>query len=217
MAVGKRTLPPPKTGRGEATRRKILDAARREIGRKGFNEASISTITAEAGVGQGTFYIYFRSKEEVMRELVGDMGRTLRHKLTEAIGNATDRIDAERRGLLAYLQFARKMPAIYRLVEESQFVDPAIYRQYYTDFARSYRKGLLDAAKRGEITQGDAEVRAWALMGMAVFLGQRYGVIDTRTPLGPVVDEAVGLIADGIAAKPQSLLPKPSIASARSA
>lgn len=217
MMDSERPLPPPKTGRGEATRRKILDAARREIGRRGFTEASISTITAEAGVGQGTFYLYFRSKEEVMRELVGDMGRALRRQLTEAIEEATDRIDAERRGLLAYLQFARRMPAIYRLVEESQFVDPAIYRQYYTDFARSYRKALVAAARKGEVTPGDAEVRAWALMGMAVFLGQRYGVIDTKTPLGPVVDEAVGLIASGIARKPQPRGAKPTMASARSA
>jgi len=37
---------------------------------KGFAEASISTITAEAAVAQGTFYVYFRSKDDVARELV---------------------------------------------------------------------------------------------------------------------------------------------------
>src|SRR5215470_5532687 len=63
-------LPAPKTRRGERTRQKILDAAQREIGSKGFAEASISTITAEAVVAQGTFYVYFRSKEDVARELV---------------------------------------------------------------------------------------------------------------------------------------------------
>src|SRR3546814_10577911 len=92
----KRALPLPKTGRGEMTRRKILDAAQREIGRRGFAEASVATITAEAGVAQGTFYIYFRSKEEIMRELVLHMGRMLRHHLTEATAEARDRLDAER-------------------------------------------------------------------------------------------------------------------------
>ena len=62
-------LPAPKTKRGERTRQKILDAAEREIGRKGFSEASISTITAEAAVGQGTFYLYFRTKEDVLANL----------------------------------------------------------------------------------------------------------------------------------------------------
>jgi AcrR family transcriptional regulator len=200
MDAQTKPLPPPKTGRGEITRRKILDAARREIGRRGFAEASVSSITAAAGVGQGTFYLYFRSKEDVMRELVQHMGRSLRRHLTEAIEGAPNRIEAERRGLRAYLEFARKTPAIYRIVEESQFVDPAIYRRYYTDFARSYRTALTQAAKRGEISPGNLEVRAWALMGMAVFLGHRYSVKDTKTPLGPVVDAAVDLIANGMAA-----------------
>ena len=60
-------LPAPKTQRGERTRQKILDAAEREIGARGFSDASIATITAEAAVAQGTFYLYFRSKEEVLR------------------------------------------------------------------------------------------------------------------------------------------------------
>ena len=199
MDAGK-PLPPPKTGRGEITRRKILDAARREIGKRGYAESSVSSITTAAGVGQGTFYLYFRSKEEVMRELVQHMGRNLRRHLTEATEGAPDRIEAERRGLRAYIEFARRTPAIYRIVEESQFVDPAIYRRHYADFARSYRKALTQAAKKGEITAGNLEVRAWALMGIAVFLGQRYGVQDTKTALGPVVDAAIELIGRGMAA-----------------
>src|SRR5947209_20065397 len=91
--------PAPKTKRGERTRQKILDAAQREIGRKGFAEASISTITAEAAVGQGTFYLYFRSKEDVLRELVLRMGRRLRCHLTLAVADAPTRLEAEHRGL----------------------------------------------------------------------------------------------------------------------
>src|SRR5258707_11680400 len=120
-------LPAPKTKRGERTRQKILDAAQREIGRKGFAEASISTITAEADVGQGTFYLYFRSKEDVLRELVLRMGRRLRRHLTLAVADAPSRLEAERRGLRAFLEFVRANPDLYRVVAESQFVDQAVF------------------------------------------------------------------------------------------
>lgn len=202
MNPRKRALPLPKTGRGEITRRKILDAAKREIGRRGFAEASVSTITAEAGVAQGTFYIYFRSKEDVMRELVLHMGRMLRHHLTEATAAATDRIDAERLGLRAFLDFVRRNPDLYKVVEESQFVDEKVYRQYYTEFAKSYRIALAASEKRGEIAPGrnghTIEVRAWMLMGIAVFLGQRYGLWDPKVPLDPIVEAATGMIAHGL-------------------
>src|ERR1700694_2681611 len=85
-------LPAPKTKRGERTRQKILDAAAREIGRKRFAEASLTTITAGPDGAQATFYLYFRSKEDVRRELVLRMGRRLRRHLTLAIANAPTRL-----------------------------------------------------------------------------------------------------------------------------
>lgn len=191
-------LPAPKTKRGERTRQKILDAAEREIGRKGFAEASISTITAEAEVGQGTFYLYFRSKEDVLRELVLRMGRRLRRHLTLAVGDAPGRLEAERRGLRAFLEFVRANPDLYRVVAESQFVDPAVFRRYYEEFAAGYVKVLRAAEKRGEIRKGDAEVRAWALMGVSDMVGRRFALWDAKTPLKRVADAAFALVADGL-------------------
>lgn len=191
-------LPPPKTSRGELTRQKILDAAEREIGGKGFAETSVSTITSEAGVGQGTFYIYFRSKEDVLRELVMRMGRRLRRHLTLAIADAPSRLEAERRGLLAFLEFARAHPNLYRVVEQSQFVDPVIHRRYYEEFARGYRAALLAGETAGELRPGDADVRAWALMGLSVMLGHRYGLWDPSVPLKPIADAAFDMIGKGL-------------------
>ncbi|MCC6946651.1 MAG: TetR/AcrR family transcriptional regulator [Bradyrhizobiaceae bacterium] len=188
----------PKTARGELTRQKILDAAEREIGQKGFAEASISTITAEADVAQGTFYLYFRSKEDVLRELVLRMGRRLRRHLTLAIADAPSRLEAERRGLLAFLEFARANPNLYRVVEESQFVDPSLHRRYYEEFARNYRAALIAAEDAGEICPGDADVRAWTLMGLAVMLGHRYGLWEPDVPLKPIADAAFDMIEKGL-------------------
>ncbi|MGH8562046.1 MAG: TetR/AcrR family transcriptional regulator, partial [Nevskiales bacterium] len=71
------TLKQPSTARGEATRARLLDAAEQEFGRRGFHNASITDITRAADVGQGTFYLYFQSKEDIFRELVRHMGRKL--------------------------------------------------------------------------------------------------------------------------------------------
>jgi AcrR family transcriptional regulator len=195
-------LPAPKTRRGERTRQKILDAAEREIGRKGFAEASISTITAEAAVGQGTFYLYFRSKEDVLRELVLRMGRRLRRHLTLAVADAPSRLEAERRGLRAFLEFVRANPDLYRVVAESQFVDQAICRRDYGECAGGDRAGLEAAEARGEIRKGDAEVRAWALMGVSDMVGRRFALWDGKAPLKRVAEAAFDLIAEGLAPRP---------------
>jgi hypothetical protein len=43
------------------------------------------------------------------------------------------------------------------------------------------------------------EVEAWALMGMNVFLGLRYGVWDVSAPVSAIARAANRLIADGLA------------------
>lgn len=133
--------PKPKTARGEATRRAILSAAEKVIGEQGFNEASIGSITRAAGVAQGTFYIYFASKDDVFSELVADMGRMLRHAISEATAGIANRLDAERAGLRAFLTFVAAHPELYRIVQEAQFVDPKAYLAYFRTFAKATARG----------------------------------------------------------------------------
>lgn len=188
----------PKTARGEATRKAILSAAERVIGAKGYNEASIGYITSEAGVAQGTFYIYFKTKEEVFSELVLEMGRLVRHTIAESTQGIHNRLEAEKVGLTAFLEFVRAHPDLYRIVQEALFVDPGAYREYYTAFEDGYRAGLSSAQEAGQISPGDAETRAWALMGIARALGEQLVVFDTKKPISELVETAYDLIANGI-------------------
>jgi AcrR family transcriptional regulator len=189
---------PPKTRRGEATRQKILAAAEREIGSKGFKDASIAAITQEAGVAQGTFYLYFQSKEDVLRELVLVMGRMLRRYLSVAALGAETRLEAEKRGLRAFFEFVRGRPYLYKVVAESQFVDEAVFKRYYIDFAEGYARLLAAAEHAGEVSPGDAEVRAWALMGICDMVGRRFAIWDGETDLDTVTEATFRFVSQGL-------------------
>ncbi len=47
----------------------LIDAAVRKFHQKGFRKTRIADIVAEAGVAQGTFYLYFKSKEEIFKDI----------------------------------------------------------------------------------------------------------------------------------------------------
>lgn len=51
------------------TRRRIIDASRRLISEKGFDNVSMEDIALEAGVSKGSFYTYFKHKEDIIYEL----------------------------------------------------------------------------------------------------------------------------------------------------
>lgn len=189
----------PKTERGRRTLRRLLDAAGEEFGTRGYHETAISHITQRAGVGLGTFYVYFKSKEEVFRALVADMGVRTRHALADAVKDAPNRLEAERLGIRAYLEFVRTHKSLYRVVMEAQFVAPEAYSAYYRVFADAYRTQLDQAAARGEISHGDEEVRVWALMGASTFLGLKYGVWEDEADVGAVSEAAADLMINGLA------------------
>jgi AcrR family transcriptional regulator len=164
----------PATPRGEATRRRILDAAEEVFGEMGYHEASVSEITRRAGVAQGTFYIYFHSKRETFVELVEDIGERLRSATSAAIDGASNRIEAERRGFAAFFTFVQKHRRIYQIVEEAERVAPEAAREYYRRISAGYSRGLATAMRAGEIHDGNAEALAFALMGIGHFVALRW-------------------------------------------
>jgi AcrR family transcriptional regulator len=171
----------PRTARGERTLRKILDAAREEFGKHGFSDSSIVGITQRAGVALGTFYTYFDSKEALFQALVRDMSAQVRDNVGPAFAGARDGLDGERRALTAFLRFVREHRDIYRIIDESEFVEPAVYREHYETTATRIAGRLAVARDKGEIagfTDEELGILAWAMMGANVFLGLRFAVWD---------------------------------------
>jgi AcrR family transcriptional regulator len=190
----------PRTERGRRTLRKLLDAAAVEFGERGFHDASISGITRRAGTALGSFYTYFDSKEEIFQGLVRYMSGQLRDHVTPLVQDAPDEITAERIGLESFLDFVRQHKEIYRIIDEAEFVDYASYREHYETTVDRIRQRLEAGAARGEIRPDVGEVHAWAIAGMNVFLGLRYGLWDNEADIKEVARVANDLIAHGLVA-----------------
>jgi hypothetical protein len=126
------------------------------------------------------------------------MSRRIREWIGERVVDATDRMTAERLGIEAYIEFARQHKGIYRIISEAEFVATDAYRDHYEGFARAYRHNLEKAARKGELRPGDYEAWAWAIMGIVVFLGMRFVIMDESKSPSEVADIMTDLIANGI-------------------
>ena len=189
----------PRTDRGRRTQRAILDAAAAEFGEKGFHESSIVSITIRAGVALGSFYTYFESKEALFTALVQDMsGRVRDHVAPVLTAHPGTALEAEGAALEAFLSFARDHKEIYRIIDEAEFVAPDDWRAHYVNTAARILERLQAAHARGELAAEPDEAQAWAIMGMNVFLGLRFGVMDTATDLAQVARSANRLLQSGL-------------------
>jgi AcrR family transcriptional regulator len=160
--------------KGVRTRTRLLDAAERVFAELGYHDASIVKITEAAGVGQGTFYLYFASKRDVFDELVRDLNRRVRHAMKEASSQGSTRLEAEMLGFGAYFRFTAEHPALYRIIRQAEFVSPEMLHYHYEKLAEGYVEGLRESMAKGEVGEIDPEVSAWALMAAGELLGMRF-------------------------------------------
>lgn len=192
----------PLSARGARTRRRLLEAAERVFAELGYHDASIVKITEAAGVGQGTFYLYFASKKEVFDELVLDLNHRVRLAMREASETGATRAESELLGFRAFFRFTAEHPALYRIIRQAEFVSPETLQLHYERLTEGYVSGLQEAMRRGEVAEGDPELLAWALMGIGELVGMRWILWAARDELAPeVLDELGRIIARTIGSR----------------
>jgi AcrR family transcriptional regulator len=180
--------------RGIETRSRLLEAAEEVFAEVGYHDASVVKITESAGVGGGTFYLYFQSKKEIFDELVRDLNRRVRRAMKDASAQGRDRLEAEVLGFEAYFRFTAEHTALYRIIRQAEFVSPEMLRYHYDKLSEGYVAALRDAVARGEAGPIDPEVTAFALMGMGELLGMRWILWNDERAVPPKVMEELARI-----------------------
>ena len=188
--------------KGVETRQRLIDAAEHVFAELGYHDASIVKVTEAAGVGQGTFYLYFASKKEVFDELVRDLNRRVRHAMKEASSQGATRLESELLGFSAYFRFTVEHPGLYGIIRQAEFVSPEMLRYHYDTMCKGYAEGLREAMERGETAKLDPEVTAWALMAAGEMIGMRWILWGDGKQLPANVERELARIIRGVLGTP---------------
>ena len=129
------------------------------------------------------------------------MSAQVRDHVAPALSEATDTLDGESRALESFLAFVQTHRQVYRIIDEAEFVDPEGFRKHYVTTAERIGGRLQAGKDKGEVAAMDSpiatEVEAWAIMGMNVFLGLRFGVWG-KDPPAEVTQVANSLLQRGL-------------------
>ena len=181
-----------------ANRQAILAAARAGCAQMGYDSASVRDIIRGTELASGTFYNYFRSKEEVFEALSDDGARRFKPILRAARERATTFEDYLHGALEAYFRFivAENHPEGRPIDERRPHVrmdTPEMMAVY-----QEVRQGLEEAIARGKAPPVDADYLACACIGIAQEVGT---AMLRRSPPGieAAADFAAGLILKGLA------------------
>jgi TetR/AcrR family fatty acid metabolism transcriptional regulator len=165
---------PEKTSSGAdpEKRRRILEAAIRTFGRRGFHEARIADIAADAKVAEGTVYLYFRNKEDLLGVVFDEsMDDVLEKGRAVARSNASA---AERLTALVDLHFQfigsdRDLASVFQIeLRRSARLVERFSRSKLVEHFRLLGDVLRDGISRGEFRKDlDPRLAVRILFGAA--------------------------------------------------
>jgi AcrR family transcriptional regulator len=170
--------------RAAATQQQLLDAARDVFAERGYQGTSVAAITDAASTAHGTFYLYFRNKEDVFGQLTASaMEELYRHTLT-TLDPETHVYDPEvaRLRVAGFMQVAVEYGPLWKALLEAILVSPTIAEQWL-GYRTKFHQGLADRLRiyqgRGEFRDLDPDLTAAALASMLewlVFTSASFGV-----------------------------------------
>ena len=169
---------------------RLLSAAEHLFGERSYWRTTVADICARAGIATGSFYAHYNSKAEIFVAVVRQINADLRMAIRAAIESAGGgQRELERASFRAFFTILSQRPWIDRIVRESEFVDPGLFREYYERLARGYARGVRQAQLAGEVdARYDPEVIAYLYTGAGNFIGMRWA---DWTAGGQVPDDVV--------------------------
>lgn len=186
-------------------RGRILDAAVRVVAEKGFFGATIAEIAREAGVADGTIYLYFRSKDDLLVSLVEDALARILAEARSRVAAAPSPLEALREFVRNHLGQVACRPdlALVLTVELRPSARPL--RTYFGRSFVGYLDLLAELLRRGQADgsiRPDLNVKAVrrAIFGALDEVALAWLLGGRRFALAQNAEELAGLFARGVAA-----------------
>jgi AcrR family transcriptional regulator len=140
-------------GKRERTRSALLDATVAVVAAKGMEATKILDITEAAGLANGTFYNYFRDKDEILRETAYGIALAVSRQLDEEMSGIDDGAKRVTTATARFIEIAIAEPdwahVLLGSAEHLPDVRRDIYHYLRSDIERGVAQGKFDVEVTG--------------------------------------------------------------------
>lgn len=179
----------------EQKRREIIKEAIQVFSQKGYHQTKIADITSALKISTGTFYLYFKNKQEVFIEAIDDIFRNLVGEAAVAIKGESNFLERLKiRGRVFYKNYTRYSEILNQLraemASEEQWPAQKI-KKIYHDLTRPVIREIQEAVDAGIIRKIDPDLAAYALTGQIEMMSLRLSLDDKYN-----IEDVIGFILD---------------------
>jgi AcrR family transcriptional regulator len=196
--------------RTRANREVILTRAIEAFAEDGFQDADVQMIAEKAGVGYGTVYRYFRTKEKLFWSATYVVLERLGAHVRESISQCRGAIEALRAAGLAYVGFFEANPECLAVFVESHAEFHGHIPPLHRDFHEKIVQSFVETLERG-IAEGD--IRPLDARSIVISLGcVLYGVVmfgcyvEDQYTISELAKQALDIFLGGIEPSPDKII-----------
>ncbi len=201
-------LPSPRPEQNDK-RRRILEAAIQVFAARGFYNARVSDIAREARVADGTIYLYFKNKDDLLISLFEDRMDEVLRIFREEVGVEGSAAQRLQRFIEVHLRLVSEEPVLAEVLTVELRQSAKFMREYrapkFAEFLQLLEDIIEDGRAAGEFSpETDPRVLRLVIFGALDEVSMQW-VSGRRRPFG--LDEAAqqiwSICAGGILARPQ--------------
>jgi AcrR family transcriptional regulator len=164
----------------EARRCAIIDAALEEFTAQGFTSAKLDDVAVRAGIGKGTIYLYFDSKESLFEEVVRrnmmpDRDNMDRSSLASMEGSAAEILATHFRHIYAFMKNDKVPPLLMMILGETARF-PKLAQFFYEEMIRPSHELIHQIIQRG-IDSGEFRADASKIYTQLLFAPAMHSAI----------------------------------------
>lgn len=198
----------------EKKRQEILDAARRVFSARGYYQATMDEIAADAGVAKGTVYLYYPSKAHLLlacvKEMMDALASGMRDMLDEYEGKDVSPVEIIRHAIGIYLDHLNKnkemlVTAVREGETSAMEIGGEELRREILGHIWGYTEYVSAALERGMnsgvIKKGNPLIMALGLIGVAQNITMYHLYNQPDKDLTELLDDIVELVKSMILEK----------------
>lgn len=144
-------------------RESILDGALKAFAKKGFYNTKVSEIASEAGVADGTIYLYFKNKDDLLISLFEDRMEWIINRLNAELASVEgDAIAKFRHMVKIHCELAVDNPDLAEFITVELRQSSKFVKEYNNPKFGDYLKilqGLVDEGQKTGVMRDDVDVR----------------------------------------------------------
>ena len=137
-------------------REKILNAAIKVFALKGFYNAKVAEIAREAGVADGTIYLYFKNKDDVLISLFEECMAWFMDECKKKLEGSVDVFDQLKMVITYHLHLFEENPELAEVLTVELRQSSKFMREYkpqhFLDYLNMYGAIINEGKQRGEIS-----------------------------------------------------------------